>query len=138
MAKFRIGVTYAEIGTKKRLTNFNSMLHDGNNLSTIQKLNGNGSTEQSTYEILLSLSIARSRTSLKARQLIFNAFIMPYLHLMYIRWPLLSTTTIDTIETKNRQLYQILKQQQQKLSVFCVDLSTKLFLCYLNFSKTTY
>lgn len=51
--------------------------------------------------------VARSKASLKARQLLFNAFILPYLQMMYLIWPLLSTTTIGKIEAKNRQLYRV-------------------------------
>ena len=52
--------------------------------------------------------VARSKTSLKARQLIFNAFILPYLQLMYAVWPLLSKNIIEKIEAKNRQLHRII------------------------------
>ena len=52
--------------------------------------------------------VARSNTSsLKSRQLIFKAFILPYLQLIYVVWPLLSTTTIERIEAKHRRLYRL-------------------------------
>lgn len=52
--------------------------------------------------------VARSKTSLKARNLISNAFILPYLQLMYVVWPVLSISTITKIEAKNRQLHRII------------------------------
>ena len=52
--------------------------------------------------------VARSNTSsLKVRQLIFKAFILPYLQLIYVVWPLLSTTTIERIEAMHRRLYRL-------------------------------
>ena len=52
--------------------------------------------------------IARSQTSsIKARQFIFNAFILPNLQLIYTVWLFLFRTTRDKVESRNRQLYRI-------------------------------
>ncbi len=51
--------------------------------------------------------VCRSKTSsLRARSLIFNAFILPYLQMIYVVWPLLSTSNIARVEAKNRELYR--------------------------------
>ncbi|CAF2924307.1 unnamed protein product [Rotaria sp. Silwood2] len=53
--------------------------------------------------------ITRSHvSSLRTRQLTFNAFILPYFQLIYATWPLLSNGTIAKIETKNRQIYRLI------------------------------
>jgi hypothetical protein len=51
----------------------------------------------------------RSQTSsFKARILVNNAFILPYFQLLYTIWPLLSVSTIETIEAANRQIYRLI------------------------------
>ncbi|CAF3396960.1 unnamed protein product [Rotaria sp. Silwood1] len=53
--------------------------------------------------------ITRSHvSSLRTRQLTFNAFILPYFQLIYATWPLLSNGTIAKIESKNRQIYRLI------------------------------
>ena len=53
--------------------------------------------------------ITRSHTSsLKARTLIFHAFILPYFQLIYTIWPFLSISTIETIEASNRKIYRLI------------------------------
>lgn len=52
--------------------------------------------------------VARSGTSsTSARHLICQAFIQPYLQLIYIVWPMLSATMIELIERKDRQLTRL-------------------------------
>ena len=49
--------------------------------------------------------VTRSKTSsTRARQLISQAFIQPYLQMIYVVWPMLSISSIEKIEAKNRQL----------------------------------
>ena len=58
-----------------------------------------------TNSILLKY-VARSKiSSLKARQLIFKAFILPYLQLIYAVWALLLTSVIDRIEAKKQLVH---------------------------------
>ena len=53
--------------------------------------------------------INRSRTSsARARHLISQAFIQPYLQLIYVVWPLLSTSSTDQVEATNRQLSRLI------------------------------
>jgi hypothetical protein len=53
--------------------------------------------------------LTRSQTSsLKARILICNAFILPYFQLIYTIWPLLSLSTIEIVEATNRQIYRLI------------------------------
>ena len=53
--------------------------------------------------------ITRSRTSsARARKLISQAFIQPYLQMIYAVWPMLSVSSIETIEAKNRQLSRLI------------------------------
>ena len=53
--------------------------------------------------------VARSQTSsMTARNLISQAFIQPYLQMMYVVWPMLSVSSIEKIEAKNRQLSRLL------------------------------
>ena len=53
--------------------------------------------------------INRSNTSsAKARQLISQAFIQPYLQLIYVVWPLLSTSCINQVEATNRQISRLI------------------------------
>jgi len=53
--------------------------------------------------------LTRSQTSsLKARLLICNAFIVPYFQLIHTIWPLLSLSTIETVEATNRQIYRLI------------------------------
>ena len=49
--------------------------------------------------------VTRSKTSsTRARNLISEAFIQPYLQMMYAVWPMLSISSIEKIEAENRQL----------------------------------
>jgi hypothetical protein len=53
--------------------------------------------------------INRSHTSsLKARIFVCNAFILPYLQLLYTIWPLLSINTTQMIEATNRKIYRLI------------------------------
>ena len=53
--------------------------------------------------------INRSKTSsAQARRLISQAFIQPYLQLIYVVWPLLSNSSIDRVEATNRQLSRLI------------------------------
>ena len=53
--------------------------------------------------------ITRAKTLLvKARNLIAQAFIQPYLQMMYAVWPMLSISSIEKIEAKNRQLSRLI------------------------------
>ena len=53
--------------------------------------------------------VTRSKTSsARARNLISQAFIHPYLQMMYAVWPLLSISSIEKIEAKNRQLSRLI------------------------------
>ena len=52
--------------------------------------------------------VIRSKTSsARARNLISQAFIHPYLQMMYVVWPMLSISSIGKIEAKNRQLSRL-------------------------------
>ena len=54
--------------------------------------------------------VARSRTSsMKARNLIFQAFIQPYFQVIYAVWPLLSNSSTEKTEAKNRQVHRLLQ-----------------------------
>ena len=54
--------------------------------------------------------VTRSRTSsAKARNLIFQAVIQPYFRMIYAVWPLLSNSSIEKIEAKNRQVQRLLQ-----------------------------
>ena len=64
------------------------------------------------YKTMLALLkyVARSKTSsMKARNLIFQAFIQPYFQMIYAVWPLLSNCAIEKIEAKNRQVHRLLQ-----------------------------
>ena len=53
--------------------------------------------------------INRSKTSsAQARRLISQAFIQPYLQLIYVVWPLLSNSSIEQVEASNRQLSRLI------------------------------
>jgi hypothetical protein len=53
--------------------------------------------------------INRSKTSsAQARRLISQAFIQPYLQLIYVVWPLLSNSSIVQVEATNRQLSRLI------------------------------
>ena len=67
----------------------------------LQKLNNNAG---------LLKYVTRSRTSsMKARNLIFQAFIQPYFRMIYAVWPLLSNCSIEKIEAKNRQVHRLIQ-----------------------------
>ena len=54
-------------------------------------------------------SVSYSKTSCEqARKLLFHAFISPYFQLLYVVWPLLSSTSIAHIEAKHRQLFRLI------------------------------
>jgi hypothetical protein len=54
--------------------------------------------------------VTRSKTSpTRARNLISQAFIHPYLHMIYAVWPILSLSSIEKIEAKNRQLSRLIQ-----------------------------
>ena len=46
-------------------------------------------------------------SSTRARTLISQAFIHPYLQMIYVVWPMLSISSIEKIEAKNRQLSRL-------------------------------
>ena len=53
--------------------------------------------------------VIRSKTSaVKPRNLICQPFIQPYLQMIYAIWPLLSISSIDKFEAKNRQLSRLI------------------------------
>ena len=53
--------------------------------------------------------VTRSRTSsARARTLISQAFIQPYLQMIYAVWPMLALSSIEKIEAKNRQLSRLI------------------------------
>jgi hypothetical protein len=53
--------------------------------------------------------VTRSKTSsARARKLISNALIQPYLQMIYAVWPMLSLNSIEKIEAKNRQLSRLI------------------------------
>ena len=53
--------------------------------------------------------VTRSKTSsTRARNLISQAFIHPYLQMIYVIWPMLSVSSIEKIEAKNRQLSRLI------------------------------
>lgn len=53
--------------------------------------------------------VSYSETSCEqARKLLFHAFISPYFQLLYVVWPLLSSTSIEHIEAKHRQLFRFI------------------------------
>ena len=53
--------------------------------------------------------VARSQTSsTRARNLISQAFIQPYLQMIYVVWPMLSISSIEKIEARNRQLSRLI------------------------------
>jgi hypothetical protein len=53
--------------------------------------------------------VTRLRTSsMRARKLISQAFIHPYLQMIYAVWPRLSVSSIEKIEAKNRQLFRLI------------------------------
>ena len=53
--------------------------------------------------------VTRSKTSsARARNLISQAFIHPYLQMIYAVWPMLSISSIEKIEAKNRQLSRLI------------------------------
>ena len=53
--------------------------------------------------------VTRSRTSsTRARNLISQAFIHPYLQMIYVVWPLLSINSVEKIEAKHRQLSRLI------------------------------
>ena len=53
--------------------------------------------------------VTRSKTSsARARNLISQAFIHPYLQMIYVVWPMLSISSTEKIEAKNRQLSRLI------------------------------
>ena len=53
--------------------------------------------------------VTRSRTSsTRARNLISQAFIQPYLQMTYAVWSMLSLNSIEKFEAKNRQLSRLI------------------------------
>ena len=97
--------------------------------------------------------ITRSKTSsTKARNLISQAFIHPYLQMMYVVWPILSVSSVEKNRSEKSTVvsshshgemrpltkcdgYQTTRQQNQKHSASFVDSSIKLQRSHLSFSK---
>ena len=53
--------------------------------------------------------VTRSRSSsTRARKLISQTFIQPYLQMIYVAWPMLSISLIEKVEAKNRQLSRLI------------------------------